>query len=461
MRGFTLFLMLVILGTFGFTSSVTPKIQTYKKDLKQTKSAKKETSRKLDQIAKDMMRAEKDLEALEHKLDLLKEDKQKSERMYNGLKGELATSTRMLKEMAGEIEEKKALFMKLLAEQFSMTFAMDQFNKPTKESIISKEIYRVYKEQNMKELTALKGDIAWLKKAKKNKKIKHDKIKKSIAMIVIKRKMYIKKKKTKERLVEKLRENEEKYQKKLENLVDRQSSLRGTLSRLNILHKKEVEEARKRAAARREAIRLEKERLRKIRKAKALAKKRERLAQEAIRRAKTKKAKEAAMRRAKRAREDAKIAQEVASRQSVKVRKVNSSYKQSKTYAYRGQKTISPLIGAKLVKKFGTYIDPIYKIKIFNESVTLKAPSTNAKVRNVLNGKVVFFGKSSMLGRVVVVAHSNRLHTVYAGLSKISPTIRMGRKIKKGYVVGKVQRKLLFQATKNSKHINPMRLIHI
>jgi murein DD-endopeptidase MepM/ murein hydrolase activator NlpD len=245
--------------------------------------------------------------------------------------------------------------------------------------------------------------------------------------------------------------------------VDKQDSLRNTLAKLNILHKKEVDEARKIAAARKEAIRLEKERKRKIRKAKALAKakaEKAKAAKKAIRLAKTKKDKEAAKIAAKKAEKEEKVAQK-AYKQSAKVRKVNSSYQKSKTYAYRGGKTISPLSGARLIKKFGTYVDPIYKIKIFNESVTLKAPSSNAKVKNVLNGKVVFAGKSSMLGKVVVVAHSGKIHTVYAGLSKIAPTIKVGRKIQKGYVVGKVASKLMFQATKNSKHINPMRLIRI
>ena len=82
-------------------------------------------------------------------------------------------------------------------------------------------------------------------------------------------------------------------------------------------------------------------------------------------------------------------------------------------------------------------------------------------MKNVLNGKVVFAGKSSMLGKVVVVAHSHKMHTVYAGLSKIAPTIHVGSKIKRGYVVGKVSEKLIFQATKDSKHINPLKLIKI
>ena len=116
---------------------------------------------------------------------------------------------------------------------------------------------------------------------------------------------------------------------------------------------------------------------------------------------------------------------------------------------------------SRVIKNFGTYTDPIYKIKIFNESITLKSATKDAKVKNILNGKVVFSGKTSMLGKVVVVAHNRKIHTVYAGLSKISPTIAVGTKIKKGYVVGKVNEKLIFQATKDSKHINPLRLIKI
>ena len=202
---------------------------------------------------------------------------------------------------------------------------------------------------------------------------------------------------------------------------------------------------------------LKKERKRDIREAKALARAKARKAQEDLKKAKTKKDRKKARLAAK----EAKKAQRKVYKKSEKVRQVNSSYKKSKTYAYRGKRTISPLPGARLIKKFGTYVDPIYKIKIFNESITLKSPASNSKVQNILNGKVVFAGKSSMLGKVVVISHSHKIHTVYAGLSKIAPTIHVGVKIRKGYVVGKVSEKLIFQATKNSKHINPLRLIKI
>jgi septal ring factor EnvC (AmiA/AmiB activator) len=447
-----------------YGASTTTKIKNSKQDLTAANSAKKKASRKLDKIASDMQKAEKDINYLEFKLEKLGANQEKTEKEYQTLKKELATSEANLAVTSKEIEQKHKAFVSLLSNQFSVIFAMQQFENPTQESIISYEVYKAYKKHNAKELKSLKSEIASLKKSKKNKRFKRDKTKKSIASIIKKKKSYKKQKAQKEKLVGRLGDDEEKYQSKLQNLVDKQSSLRGTLATLNILHKKEVEVARKRAKEKREAIRLEKERKRKIRKAKALAKVKARKAKEArkaIRLAKTKDAKAKASLAAKKAEKEAKLARATVYKKSAKVRKVHSSYKKSKTYAYRGGKTISPLPGCKLIKKFGTYIDPIYKIKIFNESVTLRAPNSNAKVQNILNGKVVFADKSSMLGNVVVVAHGGKIHTVYAGLSSIAPSIKKGKRIKKGNIVGRVTSKLIFQATKNSKHINPMKLIRI
>ncbi len=128
---------------------------------------------------------------------------------------------------------------------------------------------------------------------------------------------------------------------------------------------------------------------------------------------------------------------------------------------YIGEKTISPLPHGKLEKAFGTYIDKTYNLKVFNESITIQSLEKNAKVQNVLDGKVVFSGESEMLGKVVVMAHEEKIHTVYAGLSKISPTIAVGKLLKKGTVLGRVKDKLIFQVTQDSKHINPLNLVEL
>lgn len=455
MRSFVL-LYLVVVG-LAYGASTATKIETSQKDLSATASAKKETARQLSRIAKDIQAAEKDILSLETKIEKLEEDKEKQEEQFARLKSELTQAEEELKVTSQTLEAKHQAFISLLSEQFSIVFAMQQAHEPTRESILSQEVYIAYKKHNAKLLTTLRSEMETLKKQKNDKVYLRNKTKNKIAEIVKKREEYAQKKLAKEKLRKKLAKDEEKYNAKLEKLVDKQKSLRSTLAKLNILREQEVKEAQRRAEAEKEAMRLEKKRQREIREAKALARAKARKAQEDLKKAKTKADRAKARLAAKEAeKEKAKVYKE-----SEKVRQVNSSYTPPKTYRYRGGKTISPLPGAKLVKKFGTYVDPVYKIKIFNESITLQSPTANSKVQNILNGKVVFAGQSSMLGKVVVVAHSKKIHTVYAGLSKIAPTIHVGAKIQKGYVVGKVNEKLIFQATKNSKHINPLRLIKI
>jgi len=441
---------------YGGTST-SKKISTSKKHLNRVQKEQKRASRRLDKIAKDIKTAEKEIAFLEKKIDELGRDQNATETAYLHLKEELKHSEEEFAQTTRALERKEKQFISLLSERFSVVFAMEKAHEPTRKSIIDQEVYRAYKKQNAAMLAQLKKEIFNLKKLKENKRYQRNHTKNQLAAIIKKRKMYAQKKKEKEKLLKKLSSDEEKYTAKLQKIVDKQNALRATLAKLNILQKKEVEEAKKRAAARKEALRKEKERKRKLRLAKARAKEKARKAREALRRAKT----EEARKKAKLAAKEAEAEKKKIAKESRKVRNINSSYKKEAVYSYRGGKTISPISGARVVKKFGTYVDPVYKIKIFNESVTLKAPSSPAKVKNVLNGKVVFAGKSSMLGKVVVVAHGGRMHTVYAGLSKIAPTIRVGTKIKKGYVVGKVKSKLVFQATKNSKHINPLKLIRL
>ena len=142
-----------------------------------------------------------------------------------------------------------------------------------------------------------------------------------------------------------------------------------------------------------------------------------------------------------------------------KVSKRGSSYQRVKSKKYRGKKTIAPLSGYRLVKKFGPYTDPIYKIKIYNESVSLQPNQRNAKVKTVLNGKVILAKKTQLLDNVVIIKHSNGLHTIYAHLDQIAPTVKKGKRVKKGAVIGRVDHELIFEVTQNSYHIDPMSLI--
>lgn len=141
------------------------------------------------------------------------------------------------------------------------------------------------------------------------------------------------------------------------------------------------------------------------------------------------------------------------------VKQIGSSYQNSTVKKYVGERTIAPLDSYTVKRKFGDYVDPIYKIKIFNESVVLASNTPDATVKSVLPGKVIFAKDTASLQKVVIVENSDEIHTIYAHLSKIAPTISVGQKIKKGYVLGRVDNDLTFEVTQKNYHIDPLELI--
>ncbi|MRJ02996.1 MAG: peptidoglycan DD-metalloendopeptidase family protein [Epsilonproteobacteria bacterium] len=153
----------------------------------------------------------------------------------------------------------------------------------------------------------------------------------------------------------------------------------------------------------------------------------------------------------------------VASRASSKVpvRGGSWGYKKDRTVRYRGKKTIPPLKRFTITKRYGVYVDPIYKIKIPNENIEMKPLESNAKVRNVLNGRIILAKQTPHLKNVVIVKHSNNLYTIYANIDKLSKYARKGRRIRRGVVLGRVKNKLIFEVTKNNAHIDPLDLIDV
>ncbi|WP_459101549.1 murein hydrolase activator EnvC family protein [Helicobacter pylori] len=147
------------------------------------------------------------------------------------------------------------------------------------------------------------------------------------------------------------------------------------------------------------------------------------------------------------------------SSQALEVKQVASSYQNINTTSYNGPKTIAPLDDYEVVQKFGPYIDPVYNLKIFSESITLVSKTPNALVRNVLDGKIVFAKEINMLKKVVIIEHKNGIRTIYSQLDKIAPTIKSGMRIQKGYVLGRIDQRLGFEVTMKEKHINPLELI--
>ncbi|MCR6590547.1 peptidase, M23/M37 family [Campylobacter insulaenigrae] len=141
------------------------------------------------------------------------------------------------------------------------------------------------------------------------------------------------------------------------------------------------------------------------------------------------------------------------------IKQIGSSFQTSNVKRYVGAKTISPLESYTVKQQFGNYVDPIYNIKIYNENVVLKSTNPDAAVRNVLDGKIVFAKATPTLKKVVIVENKEGIHTIYAHLDKIAPGVKVGRNIKKGYIIGRVESDLTFEVTQKNYHINPLEMI--
>ncbi|WP_295701177.1 peptidoglycan DD-metalloendopeptidase family protein [Helicobacter japonicus] len=138
-----------------------------------------------------------------------------------------------------------------------------------------------------------------------------------------------------------------------------------------------------------------------------------------------------------------------------------TSYRDMPTIAYKGPKTFPPLDQYIIEKKFGPYFDPVYKFKIFNAAIMFNPKTPNANVKNVLDGKVVYAKEAPGLKKVVIIEHSNAIHTIYAYMDKIESSIKTGLSIKKGMIIGKVNERLSFEITQKDKHINPTDFIKL
>jgi murein DD-endopeptidase MepM/ murein hydrolase activator NlpD len=142
----------------------------------------------------------------------------------------------------------------------------------------------------------------------------------------------------------------------------------------------------------------------------------------------------------------------------INVKKVGSSYFKPKTAVYRGRKTIPPVYGT-VIKKFGSYIDPIYKIRIYNDSITIKTKPYSV-VRSIMDGKVVYIGNSGDR-MVVFIKHPGNLFSVYANLIKVSPLLKKGSYVKRGQIIARVKNTLEFEVTYKDRPINPLKVIRL
>ncbi|MBU1667836.1 peptidoglycan DD-metalloendopeptidase family protein [bacterium] len=394
----------LFLFTLLSATSVDTKIKQNKKQLSAKRVEYNKMDKQLSVVAKKILNAKHEQKALNKKLSRLEKNIKNNEAAYKDLQKEDKLLSDDLQAVSQSIDAKQKKFIELVSKKFSMSLALEELNQPTSESVMMQEVYKVYEQKNNEEIEFLKKDIATLDKKKSELSLKESRIKKAINGYITQREEYQSQKKKQDKLVLELARDKAIYKKRFDKIKASRNSLEQKLAKLKIIKNDQEEAASQRAIA--------------------------------------------AENRANATRNSQSVST---------IKKVPS-----RVTKYSGGKTISPLKGARLIKRFGTYVDPIYKFKIFNKSITLKAPHAGSKVQSVLSGKIVFAENSGgMLGKVVIVEHANHMHTIYAKLSRLAPGIHVGKQLSTGSVIGKVDNSLMFEVTKNNKHMNPMNLIRL
>lgn len=440
---FFLFFYLIISTSYGSINEINDKIDRNKQEIKTVQQKKSSINKNINKLASTINKEEKAYEnvvsILESTNTKLLLNKMKLSSAISNVKN-LTAKSEQLQKMKEKMEKDVIDFV---VEKYSMSMGVEQINKKSINDIVNKQLYMLVFDNSREEIINLN-----IKYLKVNSSIRENEKKIANLNEYIKEQndikiRYIELEKVQERTLESLKRKHKIYQTNLKKLITKQNKITDLLGSLNILKKKEIKAEELRIKKEKELAR--KKELERIKKAKAaeIDRKRE-LAKN------QKNTKEIKIKK----RDD--FDKEI----DLEVRKIGSSAKGVKISKYYGSTTISPLKSYTITKRFGKYYDPVYKMELFNESVALKTKIPNSKVFSVFKGQVVYAKQNSgLLENVVIVKHKNNLHTIYSHLDQISPTLKAGKWIPKGYVVGRVSDTLEFQATKNSKYIDPLKLI--
>jgi len=363
-------------------------------------------NKKMANTAKAILKQKKELEKQDIYLKNLKEELLEKEKSYESESKELKQlkiQQERVKKKQNKIEEELVF---VIAKSVSLSVVLNEEYPADEDSLIEFEVLKAMLKKSKDKAKKLSQTFFANAKVIDDLNIKTAFLEKSIASIDAKRRELLQKQSENKKALKKLQIAKASYKKELKKLLQRQNALKRTLSELNLIKIDEIKKA-KEEKARKEAFKKQKITL---------------------------------------------------NEKLPKVKKHGSSYQSVKTIRYRGPKTIAPLRSYTITKKYGTYTDPIYGIKIFNESISLRPREKNAKVKTVFNGKVIYADKTAVLDNIVIVEHKNGLHTIYANLSQIAPGIKKGKKVRRGAVVGRVKDELVFEVTQKSAHINPIRL---
>ena len=412
----TFLLILAVCATLFAAGATANKTQSTKQDLKSKAEQEKKLNKKLDELAKSILSGEKNVKTTAEQISILSVQVKELESSAKAADASLNTLITQNKDLLAEQKRIEEALLAIISKRFAYDLIVPKNYIESEESIISAEILNSLTKDSQNQVNKIAKDYSKTINSIKSQTDKISAIKLDLAEFRSKQNKLIALQTKQKKDLAQLKSDKDSYEKELSAIQADQEELRKTLEKLAIIAKNEEEE-----------------------KARAQQK--------------------AKLEEAKKAKNNEKLASQSQKTAKNDVRQVGSSYQMSQVKRYTGAKTIAPLEKFTLKQAFGDYTDPIYKIKIFNESVVLRSALSDAVVKNVLDGKVVFAKETSLLQKVVIVENKDGIHTIYAHLSKIAPTIKVGSRLKKGYVIGRVERDLTFEVTQKNYHINPMELI--
>lgn len=384
---------------FCFLGLFANEISEKTKNLESNKRIQEQLNKKLEDLANDILSGEKKLKELSDQIQVLNLQTNKLEANAKAQNKELQTLSSQNKELLKSKALMENKLIVLMAKDFAYDLPIPQGYIESKESFMAFEVLEGLDRVLSEEIFKLSKDYEDITRLIDNKQAQIQKINLNLKDYndQITKLQLLKQNQLNE--INKQKTDRSIYAKKLENLQAQQEELRKTLNQLKIIQNKKQEETKDNKSK--------------------------------------------------------------PSNNKQTIRQLGSSYQSGNIKKYTGKKTIAPLDSFTVKQKFGNYLDPIYNIKIFNENVILRSTKSDATVRSVLDGKVVFAKDTSMLQRVVIIEHNNGIHTIYAHLDKIAPTIKVGKNVKKGSVVGRIKNDLTFEVTQENFHINPLELISL
>ena len=402
-------IVLIFLFLFTFLdakTSVDSKIKKTSTSIKQSSKTYSKINIKMRNNAKAILKQKREIRKQRKLLKKLKSALSSKENIYKSNTKELFKLQKNKTSLKTNRDKLEQSLVFTIAQSVSLSVMLEEDYVSDYESLIEYEVLKIMLKNSKKKIKKLNKIFYSNTKEIDLVNVNINSLKRSIKDIKSKRKRLTQIQAKNKKALVKLTSSEKAYKKELKKLLAKQDVLKNTLAKLHIIKIDEIQKAK-----------LEAER------------------------------------------ERAFNAKGILSNKNLpKVKKHGSSYQKTKTIRYRGRKTIAPFKPYTITKKYGTYKDPVYGIKVFNESISLKPKRKNTKVKTVFSGKVIYADKTAVLKNIVIIEHKGGLHTIYANLSKIAPKIKKGRKIKKGSIIGRVDDELIFEVTQRSYHINPIHL---